>query len=87
LPQLQSVPLSSEYGTHEPVRARFWPWLSGKSLENVWNCSLFARKRHLGAKGRVGGRTTPESWEGSPKSRFLRNAVVSKSGERVLARL
>ena len=24
-------PLSSEYGTHETVTARFWPWLTGKS--------------------------------------------------------
>jgi len=24
-------PLSSDYGTSKTVRARFWPWLSGKS--------------------------------------------------------
>ena len=26
------VPLSSEYCTHNAVKARFWPWLSGRSL-------------------------------------------------------
>ena len=24
-------PLSSEYGTHKTVTAKFWPWLSGQS--------------------------------------------------------
>ena len=28
-------PLSSEYGTHETVKARFWPWLSGGSPRNL----------------------------------------------------
>ena len=28
---LSQTPLSSEYGTCETVKARFWPWLSGKS--------------------------------------------------------
>ena len=26
-----SKPLSSEYGTCETVKARFWPWLPGES--------------------------------------------------------
>ena len=26
-------PLSSEYGTCQTVKARFWPWLSGKTFE------------------------------------------------------
>ena len=25
-------PISSKYGTHQIVKARFWPWLSGKIL-------------------------------------------------------
>ena len=29
------VPLLREYGTCKTVRARFWPWLSGKSLSTL----------------------------------------------------
>jgi len=32
-----------EVGTYKTVKTRFWPWLSGKSLENIFSCSLFAR--------------------------------------------
>jgi len=32
-----------EHGTHETVKARFWPWLSGNSPQNRVRCSLFAR--------------------------------------------
>ena len=28
-------PLSKKYGRHKPVKARFWPWLSGTSLGRV----------------------------------------------------
>ena len=27
------MPLSLEYGTYKTVKARFWPWLSGKGLK------------------------------------------------------
>ena len=29
------APLSSQYGTHKTVEARFWPWLSGKSPQTL----------------------------------------------------
>ena len=29
-----SGPLSNEHGTHKTVKARFWPWLSGRLLSN-----------------------------------------------------
>ena len=37
--------MASEYGTYKISNARFRPWLSGKSPQNVFNCSLFAQKR------------------------------------------
>jgi len=40
-----AVVFSSEFGTHETVKARSWPCLSGKSSQNLVSCSLFARKR------------------------------------------
>jgi len=33
-------PLSIEYGTYKTVKARFWPWLVGKSPDNLLSCSL-----------------------------------------------
>ena len=33
-PQHSLIPLSSEYGIYKAVKARFWPWLSGKNAQN-----------------------------------------------------
>jgi len=35
----------SEHGTYKTVKARSRPWLSGKSLQHLCSCSLFARQR------------------------------------------
>ena len=34
-------------GTYKTVRARFWPWLSGKSPYNLLSCSLLRRRRQF----------------------------------------
>ena len=43
--------LSSEHGKCKTVKARFWSWLSGKSLFNILRCSLFVRKRLVAESG------------------------------------
>jgi hypothetical protein len=53
------VPLSSEYGAYKAVNARFWPWLSGTSLQNMGRFSLYARKR----KARKGGALDYSRWD------------------------
>jgi len=37
--------LWSKYGKHDTVKARFWPWHSGKIPSKSFRCCLFARKR------------------------------------------
>ena len=37
--------LLGECGTYKTVNAIFWPWLSGKSPENILGFPLFARRR------------------------------------------
>ena len=44
--EIFQAPPSSEYGTSKTVEARLWPWLSGKSHQNMLRCSLFTRQRH-----------------------------------------
>jgi len=45
VPHVSPRPLSSEYDTYKRVKARLWPWLSGKSAQTLLSCSLFARQR------------------------------------------
>ena len=40
-----AAPLSSEYGTYTTVKARFWPFLSGKTPQTLLSGSNLARKR------------------------------------------
>ena len=55
-------PMSSEFGTHKTVTARFWPWLEpfpGKSLWKIWSWPLLARMRKQQYPGKPGwGRCT-----------------------------
>ena len=44
-PRARFRQLTSEHGTYKTVKARFWPWFSGKSPQHLLTCSLFARKR------------------------------------------
>ena len=44
---VRTPPQPSERGTDKTVTARFWPWLAGKSPQNLSRCSLFARKRSM----------------------------------------
>jgi hypothetical protein len=41
-PAVDRESLSSEYGTYETVKARFWPWLSGETPQTLLSGSLFA---------------------------------------------
>jgi len=49
------IPQSSEYGTYRTVKARFGPWLSGKSPRTRSNGSLFARPRPYNREFMDGG--------------------------------
>ena len=43
-PRTRPLP-SSEHGAYKTVKARFWPWLSGDSLETRSRCSLLIIQR------------------------------------------
>jgi len=47
---------SNECGTHKTVKARLWPWLSGKRPQPLPRCSLFARERWATCAGSFEGR-------------------------------
>ena len=38
-------PLPREYGTCETVKARLWPWLSGRGPYSLWSCPLSFKRR------------------------------------------
>ena len=39
-PEVRSASSKDECGSYEIVKARFWPWLSGESSQNISTCSL-----------------------------------------------
>ena len=52
------------FGTYKTVKARFWPWLWGRSPYFSLKCSLFARKREIPDSGH-----TAESGESAALTR------------------
>ena len=66
-------PLPSEYGTNKTVKARFRPWLPGKSPENVLRCSHLARHLEVDAHVRS-SRSRP-----CPSSRCSSNRHLAPS--------
>jgi len=70
--RINSVPLSSEYGTDRTVKARFWPWLLDQSPQNLSSCLPFARKRIASGwpRGRVVKAAAPIATIGRSGVRF-----------------
>ena len=67
---------SSEHGTCKSVKARFWPWLSGESPENVENGALVSRQRRWVKKKMMPRRTC---WEAGLLSRWIRLQEQTKT--------
>jgi len=59
---IQQVRPASEYGTYKTVEARLWPWLPGKSPENISSGSVFAL---LGSSQTVPWPKAPSGWRSS----------------------
>ena len=48
-----ALTMPSEYGTFKTVKARFGPWLYGRSPQNVLGCTLLARRRRVANGTRI----------------------------------
>ena len=57
MPLAPQHPLSTKPGTYKTVKARFWPWRSGKCPENFFCCFILARKGLGASLSQQGGAT------------------------------
>ena len=64
-----------DHALYTTVKATFWPWLSGESLQNLEGCSLFARRRLPGAVEQArDSRVIADGWKRCSRERVTARA-------------
>ena len=73
------VPVRGLSLSYKTVKARFWPWLSGKSSENMSSRSLFARTRTLNHQAWSRGRATTERSRAPAERQFAASVCAARN--------